>query len=59
MTEAIQPLTIQPLTIQPLTIQPLTILGDQSAAACDGEFCAIPEHPEQAIVNRRLDDDAV
>jgi hypothetical protein len=44
---------------QPLTMQPLTILGDQSAEACDGEFCAIPEHPERAIVNRRLDDDAV
>jgi hypothetical protein len=40
-------------------VLPLALLGDQSAATCEGEFCAIPEHPEQAIVNRRLDDDAV
>jgi hypothetical protein len=45
-------------TVNPQAL-PLTFLGDQSAAACEGEFCAIPEHPEQAIVNRRLDDDAV
>ncbi|MBK4346618.1 hypothetical protein [Lacisediminihabitans changchengi] len=38
---------------------PLTILGDPSAAACVGDFCAIPEHHEQAIVNARLDDDNV
>lgn len=38
---------------------PLTILGDQSAAACEGDVCDIPLHHEQAIVNRRLDSDAV
>ena len=38
---------------------PLTLLGDSSAAVCEGEFCAIPEHHEQAIVNRRLDDDRI
>jgi hypothetical protein len=38
---------------------PLTILGDQTAAACEGDACDIPAHHEQAIVNRRLDSDAV
>lgn len=34
-------------------------LGDPSAAVCEGDFCEIPEHHTQAVVNRRLDDDAV
>ena len=38
---------------------PLTIVGDPNAAVCDGDFCEIPAHPEHAIVNRRLDEDAV
>jgi hypothetical protein len=38
---------------------PLTMVGDPSAAACDGEFCEIPDHHEQAIINRRLDEDAI
>jgi hypothetical protein len=38
---------------------PLTMVGDPTAAVCDGDFCAIPDHHEQAIVNRRLDEDAV
>ncbi|MCW2748920.1 MAG: hypothetical protein JWR83_30 [Aeromicrobium sp.] len=42
----------------PIT-SPLTLLGDSSGAVCEGEFCEIPEHHEQAIVNRRLDDDRV
>lgn len=37
----------------------LELLGDPHAAACDGDFCALPDHREQAIVNRRLDDDNV
>ena len=41
------------------TTSPLTLIGDPTAAACDGEFCEIPEHHEQAIVNLRLDEDAV
>lgn len=40
-------------------VQPLQTLGDPSAAACDGDFCAIPDHHTQAVVNRKLDDDAV
>lgn len=38
---------------------PLTMLGDVDAAACDGDVCATPAHYEQAVVNRRIDDDAV
>jgi hypothetical protein len=38
---------------------PLTLLGDSTAAVCEGDFCEIPDHHEAAIVNRRLDDDQV
>ena len=34
-------------------------LGDTDAASCDGDFCAIPEHHTQAVVNRKLDEDLV
>jgi hypothetical protein len=37
------------------TTKPLEILGDASAAVCDGDFCEIPDHHEQAIINRRVD----
>jgi hypothetical protein len=43
---------------EPITRE-LTIVGDPNAAVCDGDFCEIPDHHEQAIVNRRLDEDAV
>lgn len=39
--------------------QPLTIVGSQDAAVCEGDFCEIPAHPEQAAVNRALDSDRV
>jgi hypothetical protein len=39
-----------------ITLQPL---GDSAAASCDGDFCAIPDHHTQAVINRKLDDDAV
>ncbi len=42
----------------PQTIN-LTGVGDPTDAACVGEFCAIPDHHEQAVVNRRLDEDRV
>ena len=42
----------------PQTI-PLTPVGDPAAAACEGNFCVIPDHHEQAVVNRRLDEDLV
>jgi hypothetical protein len=38
---------------------PLQIVGDPTAAACEGDFCEIPDHHEQSVVNRRLDDDNV
>ena len=38
---------------------PLQLLGEPSAASCDGDFCEIPDHHTQAVVNRKLDDDAV
>lgn len=38
---------------------PLTLLGDSTAAVCEGDFCEIPEHHEAAIINRRLDDDRI
>jgi len=38
---------------------PLTIVGSPDAAACEGDFCEIPEHHTQAQVNRQLDADLV
>lgn len=46
-------------TTKPIPIIGLQPWGDPTAAACEGDFCAVPEHHTQAIVNRRLDDDAV
>ena len=46
-------------TTNPQPIVSLQQLGDPDAAACVGDFCAIPEHHGQAIVNRRLDENAV
>jgi hypothetical protein len=36
-----------------------TMLGDPTAAACEGDFCEIPVHHEQAIINRRIDEGAI
>lgn len=46
-------------TTLPLPIIKLEQLGDPSAAACEGDFCVIPDHHEQAVINRKLDEDAV
>ena len=43
----------------PVRVIPLQLVGNADAAACDGDFCTIPSHHEQAVVNRKLDDDAV
>jgi hypothetical protein len=41
-------------------IQPkLPLLGDADAASCEGEFCEIPKHHEQAVMNRRVDSDLI
>ena len=38
-----------------INTQPLLIVGDADAASCDGDYCEIPEHHEQAVVNRAID----
>ena len=49
-------------TVQPSVAEPaapaLQLLGTVGAV-CEGDFCEIPDHHEQAVVNRRLDEDAV
>ncbi len=37
----------------------LQILGSADAETCDGEFCEIPAHHEQAVMNRRVDEDRI
>jgi hypothetical protein len=37
----------------------LQLLGDADAAACVGEFCELPTHREQAVMNRRVDSDLI
>lgn len=34
-------------------------LGDVDADACVGEFCELPAHREQAVMNRRIDADLI
>lgn len=41
------------------TTSPLQILGDPTAASCDGDVCELPEHREHGIMARRLDDNNV
>lgn len=41
------------------TTSPLTMVGDANAAVCVGDVCEIPDHHEQSIVNRRLDEDRI
>lgn len=42
-----------------MNTQPLLIVGDADAAGCDGEYCEIPEHHQQAVVNRAIDSDRI
>ncbi len=44
---------------KPQPIIGLIPLGDSDAGSCVGDFCEVPDHHQQAIVNRRLDDDNV
>lgn len=37
----------------------LVSLGDDDAAACEGDFCEIPPHHEHHIMNRRVDSDQI
>jgi len=43
----------------PLVATPFVMVGATDAAACEGDFCEIPEHHQQAVVNRQLDADLV
>jgi hypothetical protein len=43
----------------PIPVIKLQPLGDPAAAACVGDFCEIPEHHNQAVVNKKLDEDLV
>lgn len=38
---------------------PLQVLGEPDAVPVDGAVTELPEHHEHAIMNRRLDEDAV
>jgi hypothetical protein len=37
----------------------LQLVGDVDADACVGEFCELPAHREQAVMNRRVDSDLI
>ena len=47
-----------PIQVVPSPLK-LVALGETDAAACVGDFCEIPDHHTQAVVNRKLDEDAV
>jgi len=40
---------------------PLPVITDpvEPADSCEGEYCEIPAHREQLIINRRVDDDRI
>jgi len=40
-------------------VQSLHLVGDPGASMCDGDFCEVPEHLSQSVVNRRVDEDSV
>ena len=37
----------------------LQLLGDLDAESCEGEFCELPAHREQAVMTRRVDEDRI
>jgi len=37
----------------------LQLLGNADAESCEGDFCEIPAHHEQAVMNRRIDSDLI
>ncbi|MDP3209294.1 MAG: hypothetical protein Q8M65_09100 [Rhodoglobus sp.] len=43
----------------PLPAVVLQPLGDPTVDSCEGDACVVPEHHNQAVVNRALDDNAV
>lgn len=57
MTTSI-PVPIEGALVTPAAAK-LQLLGEPDAASCDGEFCEIPAHHEQAVMNRRVDGDLI
>jgi hypothetical protein len=49
----------QALPDAPPAAQKLQLVGDLDAEACVGEFCALPAHREQSVMNRRTDSDQI
>ncbi|MEY2849428.1 MAG: hypothetical protein RI885_2095 [Actinomycetota bacterium] len=48
-----------PITPAPVAEPPrldLRMIGDPVAASCVGDFCTVPDHHTQAVVNRRIDE---
>ncbi len=37
----------------------LQLIGSSDAESCEGEFCELPAHREQAVMNRRVDSDQI
>jgi hypothetical protein len=37
----------------------LQLVGEADAEACVGEFCELPAHREQSVMNRRIDSDQI
>lgn len=37
----------------------LQLIGAADVDACVGEFCELPAHREQAVMNRRVDSDEI
>ncbi|MEO5534410.1 MAG: hypothetical protein ABIR17_04685 [Pseudolysinimonas sp.] len=37
----------------------LEMVGDTAAEVCEGEFCVIPPHHDQHVMNRRVDSDNI
>jgi hypothetical protein len=46
------------IAVRPLAT-PLVALGSLNAASCEGDFCVVPEHHTQAVVNRKVDEGLV
>lgn len=47
------------IPVVPTEAAKLQLLGEADAAACVGDFCEIPAHHEQAVINRRVDSDLI
>lgn len=48
-----------PVVAPEVSAPKLQLLGEADAATCEGDFCEIPAHHEQAVMNRRVDSDLI